>query len=41
MHALQNGFAGWWDSSSPNYLEGFAGANPNYAWMFCCGYIPS
>lgn len=41
MYALQNGFASWWDADSPNYLEGFANANPNYAWMFCCGYIPS
>jgi len=39
MYALQNGFAGWWNPDSPNYLEGFASANPNYAWMFCCGYI--
>ena len=39
MYVLQNGFAGWWDPESPNYLEGFASANPNYAWMFCCGYI--
>lgn len=40
MYALQNGFAGWWDSGSPNYLESFATANPNYAWLFCCGYVP-
>lgn len=39
MYVLQNGFADWWNPDSPNYLEGFAAANPNYAWMFCCGYV--
>lgn len=40
MYVLQNGFADWWNPESPNYLEGFANANPNYAWMFACCYIP-
>ncbi len=39
MHVLQNGFVQWWDAESPNYMEGFADANPNYAWMFACGYV--
>lgn len=38
MYVLQNGFADWWNPDSPNYLEGFASANPNYTWLFCCGY---
>jgi len=36
MYVLQNGFLGWWDADSPNYLESFATANKNYAWMFPC-----
>ena len=39
MHALQNGFADWWDSTSPNYLPVFASANQEYAWMFACCYF--
>ena len=39
MYALQNGFAGWWDSSSINYLPVFANANKEYAWMFACCYV--
>lgn len=40
MYVLQNGFCQWWDETSPNYLEGFATANKEYAWMFACCYIP-
>lgn len=36
MHVLQNGFLDWWNPDSPNYLEGFASANVQYAWMFPC-----
>ena len=39
MYALQNGFASWWDSTSPNYLPVFASANQEYAWMFACCYF--
>ena len=39
MYVLQNGFNQWWDATSPNYLEGFATANPEYAWMFACCYV--
>ena len=39
MHALQNGFAGWWNPESPNYLSGFETANKEYAWMFACFYV--
>ena len=39
MYVLQNGFCQWWDETSPNYLEGFATANPEYAWMFACCYV--
>ena len=39
MYVLQNGFCQWWDSTSPNYMEGFATANPNYAWMFAVCYV--
>ena len=35
-YVLQNGFAGWWDVNSPNYLETFVNANKEYAWMFPC-----
>ena len=35
-YVLQNGFADWWNPDSPNYLEGFATANKEYAWMFPC-----
>lgn len=38
MYILQNGGAGWWDSSSPNKIEDLVAANPEYAWMFLCGY---
>lgn len=40
MYVLQNGFCQWWDETSPNYLEGFATANKEYAWMFACCYVP-
>ena len=39
MYVLQNGFCQWWDEESPNYLEGFATANKEYAWMFACCYV--
>ena len=39
MYALQNGFVNWWDASSDEYLEGFATANQQYAWMFACCYV--
>lgn len=39
MHVLQNGFCDWWDAESPNYLEGFASVNKEYAWMFACCYV--
>ena len=39
MHVLQNGFKQWWDPTSPNYMEGFADANLEYAWMFACCYV--
>lgn len=39
MYVLQNGFAQWWDPTSDNYMEGFATANPEYAWMFACCYV--
>ena len=38
MYILQNGGEGWWDSSSPNQIEDLVAANPEYAWMFLCGY---
>ncbi len=39
MYVLQNGFNQWWDPTSPNYMEGFATANTDYAWMFACCYV--
>jgi hypothetical protein len=36
MYVLQNGFVQWWDETSPNYMEGFATANKEYAWLFAC-----
>ena len=39
MRVLQNGFSQWWDATSPNYLEGFAAANKEYAWLFACCYV--
>lgn len=39
MRVLRNGFAAWWDETSPNYLEGFATANKEYAWLFACCYV--
>lgn len=36
MYVLQNGFAGWWNPDSGNYLERFDDANKTYAWMFPC-----
>ena len=39
MYVLQNGFNDWWDPDSANYLEGFADANKEYAWMFPCCYV--
>ena len=39
MRVLQNGFKQWWDPTSPNYMEGFATANPEYAWLFACCYV--
>ena len=38
MHVLQNGFADWWNSESPDFQETFAKANPEYAWLFACCY---
>ena len=39
MYILQNGFASWWDPKSPDFQEGFANANPEYAWLFACCYV--
>ena len=39
MYVLQNGFADWWNPDSPNYLDGFATANKEYAWLFACCYV--
>lgn len=37
-YILQNGGEGWWNSSSPNQIEDLVAANPEYVWMFLCGY---
>lgn len=38
-YILQNGGCDWWNSSSPSKNEQLVAANPEYAWMFLCGYI--
>jgi len=37
-YILQNGGAQWWDSTSPSHIETLVTANPDYAWLFLCGY---
>lgn len=38
-YMIQNGGAGWWDSSSGSQIDTLVKATPEYAWMFACCYI--
>ena len=38
-YILQNGGAKWWNSTSPDCIETLVAANPEYAWLFLCGYV--
>lgn len=37
-YILQNGGAKWWDSTAPDGIDTLITANPEYAWLFLCGY---
>lgn len=38
-YIIQNGGAQWWDSTSPSRIDTLVSANPEYAWLFLCGYV--
>ena len=37
VYMIQNGCAGWWDATSPNYI--LEGCNPEIGWMFALCYL--